>query len=709
MNSMPKIFQCTRAPTWRRLSTEVHGPQFGPAGTVVSRWASAVALVLAALLGTGEARAQKGPYDGVNEVAALIKANQDASTARLAFENKDWRMALQLGTSSCDAGVAGGCAVLGRVLAEPRSGLLDLRAAEAAHRKAASLHVRECQGGSLNAAERCEDAASFFLDEAVPALRDANQAGRLFDRARDLHALSCERSARDCERAGELFANDRQRPDPVRAVQLWRRGCDGERPRENQDAWGGSPSCNRLIERLLDGGPDVRNLAEARQRLIDGNCSIAHPDRSKRKNRRLAECTRLAELLLDGQGGPVDARLGEQLLRYACARAHRAACDKLQARGWADDFRNALAVSELGFSLEARPLFERLCTANDARGCVEAGRLLRLSQSPADKERALVLLARACTLGNVNGCHQQALGLRTAGGAANLLIARDLLKGACEQNDAPSCRVLGFMHGAGEGGAVDAREASRLYELACSGRDGFACQNLGNRFRNGTGVAIDASRARTLYERACELGAPGGCTLLGEALVEGLGGPADPQRGLQLSRQSCDRNQAQACSNLASLLEKGAAGQPDPRAARSLFEKACNLRHAAGCVGWSDSLLADRGGPPNRERALEVRQFACLILNHAPACAWLEQGGHRKPVQEARILASNGRPVPAQVQPLLRSACNAGDAEGCMIQAMVLAQGNPASTEILGLFKRACTLGRQEACLVVQRLEGSLN
>lgn len=631
-----------------------------------------------------------------NASMGLNEPDNYGSDAAYAYKNKVWDLALSWSRRACDGNAAEGCDILGRLLAEGRAGTPDPRGAETAHRKAADLYASRCRTGATMIGEICAEAGDFMRGFAVAPVRNEGVARTYYSRARDDYVRRCNDGAYECLMAG-LLTNGTYtgRPDPAAAVRLWRRGCDADRSDSNS-------SCNRLVETLAEGPEGVRDPVEARRRILENQCSLAAPERRETRSGDRLYCAIVAEFLLDGVGGPADPKRGEQLLRFSCVRGQESACKSLDDRGFdRDDLKSAWAMFDLGYLDSAQDLFETRCTANVGVACNEAGRLIGRSQAADSQAKARQLYARACTLGSGAGCYNSGDALRRLGGPVNVAAARTALNRGCTLNDAAACRLVGFMTSNGEGGPADWTEANRLYEIACAGKDAAACLNLGNNLVNGRGLAADPARARVLHQQACDLGNMAGCVNSGFAWGTGRGGPRDDARARALYARACERNDGQGCNNLAFYLREARGGSADHRQSRELYEKGCDLRNADACIGYSDSLLSSLGGPTDRTKAVTARRYACLALNKAEACDWLSDGGHSDPVEEGTILANVGKVD--QALPLLRGACDAGKAKGCLGVASFTPRGD-AATEARRTadLRKACALGEQSACGLVE-------
>ncbi len=653
------------------------------------------------------------------------------NSAKFAYDQQVWDLADQWSRNACEGNDAQGCAVLGLVLAEGRVRAPDPKAAEVAHRKAAALYINACNAQSVSIGERCVSAGDFFQVIAVPAVKDPAKARSAYQRAKEAYIKSCETGAYDCFKAGLLTAGSYTgQSDPVKALALYRRGCDAKSERSDQEA-----SCDRLINLLVYGGAEVQNTQEARERIAKNQCSVSklYPPADKAKSLRGDKlyCAILADLLFDGLGGPADPKKAEQLMRMSCALGQDSACKVLETRNLGrDDYKAAVALRDLGFTYQARDLFETRCTAQDGLACNEAGRLT-INDQP---EKGRRFYARSCTLGNAVGCYNSGVQLRRLGGADNLVAARAAFQKACEAKDAPACWLYGVMLAAGEGGPKDQVEANRVYTFACDNRNAAACNNLGNIYKNGLDVAVDLVKARALFEKACELGDGNGCNNGGITFAKGEGGAVDDTKARSLYQKACDKNIGAGCNNLGVLLRDGRGGPVDHVAARKQFERSCNLGFS--CNSYSDSLLSSLGGPIDRNKAIQMRIYSCLQLKNSEACQWIKEGGHSDPIYEGTLLTNQKKYD--QALPLFQTACNQGKAEGCRglgvvqyalskptdgqasltkacnmsdaIGCSLLADMTPASPEAklqekLKLKQRACTLGNADACTWVKNFE----
>lgn len=246
--------------------------------------------------------------------------------------------------------------------------------------------------------------------------------------------------------------------------------------------------------------------------------------------------------------------------------------------GICGDGADCLAIGsdrqQAGDEAGALSAYERACTAGNAKGCFEAGSLLRGGSKP-DPAAAIRMLERACELARPIGC-----------------------------SDA------GIQYERGEGVAVDVSHARQLFEKACDAGDGVGCNNLAVVFANGEGTPVDAKRALTLYARGCDLGAADSCDGEGAMLFKGEGGKRDVRRAIALFTEACDAD-PEHCFNLGVAVSSGAGVAKDLPRARVLYDTACSADNYLACNNLGDLLRKGLGGPKDLAQANLLFEKAC--------------------------------------------------------------------------------------------------
>jgi TPR repeat protein len=182
-------------------------------------------------------------------------------------------------------------------------------------------------------------------------------------------------------------------------------------------------------------------------------------------------CAGLGVMMVEGRGGPLDARAGFNHLDFACRQGWGAACVDLALQGElrGDDDPGRVAS-----------LFEAGCAAGDLLGCSLLGFRHELGE----------------------------------GVTLDMARAQELYRRACEGGEPQGCSNLGEVYRSGLGVRPDIDEAVRLFRIGCDGQDPYACVALGFILAEGRGVAPDPEGARAAFETACALGDPEGCDMI---------------------------------------------------------------------------------------------------------------------------------------------------------------------------------------------------
>jgi TPR repeat protein len=298
---------------------------------------------------------------------------------------------------ACNEDHGRACAAMARLVREGRAGYGD---GEEGLQAAAQLFELACAKGD---ALSCVDFAALLHDGR----------GVAADRPRALKMVleACDAgNAAACQYAGIFVFNGAGgAPDPARARALLQKGCDGGRPGACQD-----------LATLLHGDPATRAQALP---LFGRACRAgAQP-----------ACVSEAVMLIQGEGVPVDAVRGMDLLRASCDAKHAYACTQLGialVSGYKGVLRDAIGAAQA---------FDRGCGLQDPLSCGGAGVLL------------------------YDG----------AAGKADPVKALPLLEAGCRAESPWACERLARMHRNGEGGlAPDVAKANRIVDGLCAGEKG---------------------------------------------------------------------------------------------------------------------------------------------------------------------------------------------------------------------------------------------
>ena len=260
--------------------------------------------------------------------------------------------------AGCDPQDLEGCAKLAerRLAADPGD------ASFADERRAAQQQLRSaCAGGVLHACSSLADS-----EERFPS------GDELF-KAATLRTRTCEGGdARDCEKLGVQLAEGRGlSPDPVRAAEALRRGCEA-----------GSGSACRRLSGLLGAGAGADPAVA--QRWRERGCDLGDAD----------ACAEAADA--SGRGVLArDPKKSRALDEKACALGRGASC-----------FSLARAEPPTGADKKPEPSnvagwLRKGCDGSDGNSCWELAQLTMAGKAggPRDDEKALDLMLLACAQG----------------------------------------------------------------------------------------------------------------------------------------------------------------------------------------------------------------------------------------------------------------------------------------------------------------------
>lgn len=290
------------------------------------------------------------------------------------------------------------------------------------------------------------------------------------------------------ERADAYAVGNGVTQNEARAVQLYRKACDG----------GDARSCTKLGLNYTDSRGVPRDDARAVE-LFRKGCDGGDLD----------SCTNLGYHYMNGLGVPKDDARAAELARQSC------------------DGGAADACTNLGI----------LCM--DGRGV------------PKDDVRAVELFRKGCDGGSAMGCANLAVHyMNGLGVPRDDTRAAELYRNGCDSGEMRGCSSLGFLHEQGRGVPRDEARAAELFRKTCDGGEPFGCSRLGRLYADGRGVPRDDTRAAELYSKACDGGEGVACSILAELYKNGKGVPKDEVRSAELSRKACDSGYAVGCTSL---------------------------------------------------------------------------------------------------------------------------------------------------------------
>jgi len=314
--------------------------------------------------------------------------------------------------------------------------------------------------------------------------------------------------------------------------------------------------------------------------------------------------------------------------------------------------------------VEAKPLLEQACSANNADACFYLGKMFGEALGvPLDYARAATFYTRACDGGNEKGCNN--LGLfysKGLGTVQDYARAVSLFTRVCDSGNGKGCSNLAEMYAQGQGVNRDDARAAELYGKGCDGGESNACGRLGLMLTGGHGVFQDIPRAAGLFSKACDAGNAMGCNDLGILYISGNGIGRDAARAVTLFNQACAGGVDLGCDNAGLVYSTGDGASKDFSRAISLFTSACNHGFASSC-------------------------------DHLGKMYWDGNGVGRDDSRAASLYAK---------------ACDGGNADACLQLGVLyrvgdgVAQNNDSA---MRYFRKACTLGSKIACDKVKTVQ----
>jgi len=135
--------------------------------------------------------------------------------------------------------------------------------------------------------------------------------------------------------------------------------------------------------------------------------------------------------------------------------------------------------------------------------------LARLQQVPPDARKAFQRFDQACTLGEAKGCHNAGLVLRGGGYGASKDLDRALayFEKACASNEPNGCFFAALQHGnfKGDHKHTDKEKAFQLNKKACELGHYMGCVNASVMCKKGDGVPVDVEQAAEFKKEALRL------------------------------------------------------------------------------------------------------------------------------------------------------------------------------------------------------------
>ncbi|MDP2345716.1 MAG: hypothetical protein Q8O67_32535 [Deltaproteobacteria bacterium] len=363
-------------------------------------------------------------------------------------------------------------------------------------------------------------------------------------------------SAKGCRSGGDLRDRWRGVTNPVRARELYERGCEMDQPAT-------AAVCTELGQVLQRAGE-----LEAAARALERGC----------RRGEARACTLFAAV---SPASPVIKPSADELLALKvvnCAAGHEDSCFFVGAHFNGKGPQPVDAVASLA-------AFEKGCALEGIESCLQLANVLIDGKrgAPVDLAKAARAARVSCTLAKER----------------NFPLA---LRG---------CRMYADRLAKGEGVAQDEAAAAALYIDTCETEPPFGCDEGAKALFDGRGVAKDEQRGLALLAAACAKRDKTSCALLKER-----GGNADalkPTDADQLKDDLhfCDdRGIVEHCSSAANLLSSGRSVPTDYPRALKYYVRACKAGNLRGCLGVAT--LKEKTEVPADDLAV-ARTRACAM------------------------------------------------------------------------------------------------
>jgi hypothetical protein len=628
--------------------------------------------------------------DGCHEAGVLLAGEDDPDRARLvALATR----ACQLSASACDLDAYLHATGKGGVKDDARATASYVKACQAGNPLACSSAASRIARGTGVAADgrlavsiwerACETGAGDDCYEAGLAYRDGELIAADRARAFDLFRRGCVRgSPAACEEGAELSLDVDGGAEV--ALALYRAGCEAGR----------GETCTRLGDVLRDGEGVPADATTSAAAYGEG-CTARHAD--------AIACTSLARAYQRGAGVERDPARALAALARGCRLGDNAACFELDgaaAAAKADDATRAATMATLAAACD-----DEAARVEDA--CLAAAQILAGDGVLAERNprRARALTEASCRRGYPHACLLLAdLDLAGIGAVASSPHAAERYAALCDDDLTEACWKLGNLL------AEDRRhdDAARLFERACADGMGAGCNSWGFALFTGKGAPWSAAGALAAYRKACELGDAYGCANVGELVELGVGAPPDREAAAAAYRQACTDDTGAGCARLARLYEEGAIAEArdiDRARVTAMYRRACEEEGAAeACHALARRVRADGGAAAEAAR-LDVRavDLARELADDNPYFAYVLGTFHHDGVALDVDRAAAAR--------LHDAACDGREPLGCLAagEAYLAGDGVPADRARAAVrFERACAAGVDLGCTRAAAARGRL-
>ncbi len=374
-----------------------------------------------------------------------------------------------------------------------------------------------------------------LLEEGRLVDRDMAKAIEWYQRAADRGSAPAQVNLARLLRAGHAVP-----ADPATAASLLHAAADQ-----------GHPAGARLVAEDIAATDPVG----ARQLLMT---ATAGGDRQGR--------VALAEMMIEGRGGPVDLLTAKELLEPLAAESFAPAQFAL-GRLYRDAPERPAASRPVAQRTPATaPTPQKAIAIGGSGGWVKRADG-SWSLRPAAQEHPATVQAVAMTT-------VEPPPAKDPGVYRDETRAAKLIEAAARSGLVPAALATGVLYYQGRGLPQDMTTAAAWYRVAAEAGSTVAQANLGVLYANGRGVPLDPTQAAAWFAKAAEAGDATAQLNLGIQYLQGAGVTMDHPRGAALIKKAAEQGHRLAQTNLSRLYERGVGVQRDPEQARYWQERA---------------------------------------------------------------------------------------------------------------------------------------
>ncbi len=404
-------------------------------------------------------------------------------------------------------------------------------------------------------------------------------------------------------------------------------------------------------------------------------------------------CTRGAELLEDGTGGPKDEPKALALYK----RSMEILAPLCPATGSGDGpacfivgFLHENAKATPKDPAKALAAYRTGCTAGSGNACMNlANGLDKGLGGKVDTTGANQAYDKACNdFDNSEAC--QKISERLGMAKQDLDRAFKMAKRACDL-DPRYCGTAGEFSRLGFGmAAPDQVTATRYYKQSCENGELGWCQRFGERAHDGIGMTADYAASQAALDRACQSGYGESCEVAAK-YVQDAG--KDFPRAMVLANLGCQHKWPTSCWRSGILTASGNAGPASPEQAFTFFERGCALSSPASCDELGNSYREGKGTAKNPQKALAAYKRGCEGNDDAlssPSCKSLgtmEYFGEAGPKDVKAALVALSR------------ACEYGEAGTCDYLISLNAEAGGKRDDVAKPMLASCKKQNEDACV----------